>query len=209
MRRVNASLMLSVVLIGGGAHAGPIAQRSPDAFIKAIQSEPCANGAPRDQAGVCPPAVGATKGFTLFDRSAAKPGAAARHGATIAPRPRWMSTARRHRSVLSDLMITFKVGSSELTDQGQAEAMSFAKALATPAVSGARFEIAGYTDASGSRIRNRALSQARAEAVRAFLVSHGIDQSRLEARGYGSDDLAVPANPRDAANRRVEAHSLN
>ena len=207
MRCLNASLMLSVVLIGGAAHAGPIAQRSPDAFVKAIQGEPCANGAPRDPAGVCPAATGALKGFTLFDRSAPKTGAARR--TAVAPRPRWMSTARRHRSVLSDLMITFKVGSAELTDQGQAEAMSFAKALATPAVSGARFEIAGYTDASGSRIRNLALSQARAEAVKAFLVSHGIDQSRLEARGYGSDDLAVPANPRDAANRRVEAHSLN
>ena len=106
-------------------------------------------------------------------------------------------------------MITFKVGSAELTDQGQAEAMSFAKALATPAISGTRFEIAGYTDASGSRDRNRALSQARAEAVRAFLVSQGIDRIRLDAKGFGSDDLAVPGNPRDPANRRVEAHSLN
>jgi hypothetical protein len=31
----------------------------------------------------------------------------------------------------------------------------------------------------------------------------------LEAKGYGSTELALPSAPRDAANRRVEARSLN
>jgi len=106
-------------------------------------------------------------------------------------------------------MITFEIGSAELTDQGRAEATSFAKALANPAISETRFEIAGYTDASGSPDHNRALSQARAEAVKVFLVSQGIDKFRLDAKGYGSEDLAIPERPRDPANRRVEAHSLN
>ena len=128
----------------------------------------------------------------------------------VAPSKRRMApTSPARSSVLSDLMITFKVGSSELTDQGRMEATSFAKALVTPAISGTRFEIAGYTDASGAPDRNRTLSQARAEAVKSFLVSQGVEQSRLEAKGYGSQNLAVPASPRSPANRRVEARNLN
>ena len=78
-----------------------------------------------------------------------------------------------------------------------------------PWLSKRRFEIAGHTDAGGSKKKNLALSQARADAVMGLLVANGVDPSRLEAKGYGVEDLAVPSAPRDAANRRVEARSLN
>lgn len=74
----------------------------------------------------------------------------------------------------------------------------------------ARIQIAGHTDNVGNRQRNQALSQSRAEAVRAYLVSHGIDGSRVEAIGYGD---AHPVAPNDteagrAQNRRIEAIEL-
>jgi outer membrane protein OmpA-like peptidoglycan-associated protein len=69
-----------------------------------------------------------------------------------------------------------------------------------------KVEIGGYTDSSGSDTHNQELSQARAEAVRDFLVSQGIDASRLDAKGYGeSDPIASNDNGRGRAqNRRVE-----
>jgi outer membrane protein OmpA-like peptidoglycan-associated protein len=108
-----------------------------------------------------------------------------------------------------DLLITFVTGSSVLTAQARSNAHEFAIALNDPRLKGKRFEIAGYTDAVGSSTANLALSQHRAEAVKAFIVEQGGDPSVLEARGYGSQDLAVPNDPKAAANRRVEARLLN
>ena len=54
-------------------------------------------------------------------------------------------------------------------------------------------EIAGYTDNTGDPTANVQLSQQRAEAVRAALVSAGVDPSMLVAKGYGSAN-AVAGN---------------
>jgi outer membrane protein OmpA-like peptidoglycan-associated protein len=110
---------------------------------------------------------------------------------------------------LSDLRITFKLGSAELTEHGKAQAHSFAKALLDPALAEIHLEIAGHTDASGTEALNLVLSQARANSVRDYLVSQGVSAARLTAKGYGSQDLAVPSAPNDPANRRVEARRLD
>ncbi|UJR86816.1 OmpA family protein [Sandaracinus amylolyticus] len=73
----------------------------------------------------------------------------------------------------------------------------------------ARVIVEGHTDSRGRRDRNMQLSQRRAESVVRFLVEHGVDPSRLEARGYGPDRPRIPnATTRDehAQNRRVEFH---
>lgn len=103
-----------------------------------------------------------------------------------------------------DLMITFKLGSAELTEQGAANARSFANALTDPRLANQAFLIVGHTDATGSPERNMALSEQRAEAVKAFLVRQGIAAGRLQTKGLGSQELAAPAAPAAAVNRRVE-----
>jgi len=73
-----------------------------------------------------------------------------------------------------------------------------------------RVQVEGHTDSTGSDRTNTALSQARAESVVAYLVSHGIDPSRLIAQGFGpSRPLAtnVTRTGREA-NRRVEFRVL-
>jgi outer membrane protein OmpA-like peptidoglycan-associated protein len=66
--------------------------------------------------------------------------------------------------------------------------------------------IEGYTDSSGPESYNLDLSRRRADAVRDFLLEHGIPPQRVSARGYG-EAVAVASNATGAGrreNRRVE-----
>jgi len=69
-----------------------------------------------------------------------------------------------------------------------------------------KFEIDGHTDNSGDAVHNLALSQQRAEAVKAQLVKMGIASNRLTTKGFGDtkpiSDNATPEGK--ANNRRVE-----
>ena len=75
----------------------------------------------------------------------------------------------------------------------------------------ARVLIEGHTDDRGSDNLNQALSQRRAEAVRAALIEEGVDPGRLQAVGRGEDQpVADNASAEGRArNRRVEIVVLN
>lgn len=66
--------------------------------------------------------------------------------------------------------------------------------------------IEGHTDSQGPDSMNQRLSEARAAAVKSFLVRHGIAARRLETSGMGeSDPVADNSTPEGRAeNRRVE-----
>jgi outer membrane protein OmpA-like peptidoglycan-associated protein len=70
-----------------------------------------------------------------------------------------------------------------------------------------KIEIAGHTDSFGPDSYNKKLSQQRAAAVRAFLMSKGIDTKRVTAAGYG-DTRPLASNDDEQGgreiNRRVE-----
>jgi outer membrane protein OmpA-like peptidoglycan-associated protein len=67
-------------------------------------------------------------------------------------------------------------------------------------------EIQGHTDDRGGSAHNMRLSQERADAVRTWLIEHGVEAERLEARGYGSSQPIVPniTSANRARNRRVQ-----
>jgi len=68
-----------------------------------------------------------------------------------------------------------------------------------------QFVIEGHTDLSGSAQHNQQLSERRAEAVKRYLVEHGIAADRLSTVGYGSTrPLTTDPSPgAQAMNRRV------
>lgn len=73
-----------------------------------------------------------------------------------------------------------------------------------------RIRISGHTDNVGNPRGNMRLSEARAEAVRTYLIEHDIDGSRVEAVGHG-DENPVATNDTEegrAQNRRIEAVEL-
>jgi outer membrane protein OmpA-like peptidoglycan-associated protein len=72
-------------------------------------------------------------------------------------------------------------------------------------------EIAGHTDSVGSDSYNMGLSQRRADSVRTYLISRGIEPNRLIARGYGESSPVASNGTREGRqmNRRIEFRVLS
>jgi OOP family OmpA-OmpF porin len=66
--------------------------------------------------------------------------------------------------------------------------------------------VEGHTDSQGSPKLNMKLSEARAAAVRNYLIGKGIDGSRLVAQGFGQTKPVADNNTEEGRykNRRVE-----
>ena len=65
--------------------------------------------------------------------------------------------------------------------------------------------IEGHTDSQGDDDHNMELSQKRAIAVKAYLASHGIEDARMTAKGYGETQPVASNDTAEgrAQNRRV------
>lgn len=108
-----------------------------------------------------------------------------------------------------DVPFQFETDAYRLTPSDERQADEVARLLSDPAFSQRRFSITGHTDAEGAREHNLRLSCARALAVRDALVKRGIAVRRLGVFGFGFDRLAVPSDPRNARNRRVEIQNVD
>src|SRR6202165_1492259 len=105
--------------------------------------------------------------------------------------------------------VTFETGRSALKpDSYTILDIVAASLVANPAI---KIEIAGHTDNTGSPATNMRLSQARADAVRAYLASKGVAPDRMVAKGYGpSEPIAPNTTPAGRAqNRRVELRQIS
>jgi len=106
--------------------------------------------------------------------------------------------------------INFDFDSSAITPEAGEILDHVARQLLDPTWRNVRFEVAGHTSSIGGPEYNMALSQRRAESVRAYLFSRGVADNRMVARGYG---LTQPLVPNDAEgyawqNRRVELRRI-
>lgn len=101
--------------------------------------------------------------------------------------------------------IFFDVGKADLKNESIAEVEKIQELLlANPSL---KVQINGHTDNTGNAASNKTLSLKRATSVVDYLVSHGVDPSRLSAKGYGSERPIVSNDDESGGreiNRRTE-----
>lgn len=109
---------------------------------------------------------------------------------------------------LANRIVEFDTASTRLTPAGTAVLDEMAAALLK--MGGRTIEIIGHTDALGQPAANLALSQARAAAVRQYLIQKGIDPNSMRVQGLGAEKpVASNSTPEGRArNRRIEFRVL-
>lgn len=100
--------------------------------------------------------------------------------------------------------ITFDVGKATIKPESEATLMKALKTLET--YTDISVEISGHTDNTGSAKLNQKLSEERANSVKDWLVSKGIDPSRITTKGYGKDKPIADNKTAEGKqkNRRIE-----
>ncbi len=107
------------------------------------------------------------------------------------------------------LLIQFDFNSAKVRAESQQALANLSQALQSTELSASKFAVEGHTDAKGNANYNQKLSEARAQAVRDYLKTQGIEADRLVVAGKGSTDLANTDAPFAAENRRVRIVNLD
>ncbi|HEY3406244.1 MAG TPA: OmpA family protein, partial [Ohtaekwangia sp.] len=101
--------------------------------------------------------------------------------------------------------IFFDTGKADLKNESIAEVENIQQLLKSNPV--LKVQINGHTDNTGNAASNKTLSLKRASAVVDYLVAHGVDASRLSAKGFGSERPIVSNDDETGGreiNRRTE-----
>lgn len=100
--------------------------------------------------------------------------------------------------------VTFPVNSAAIQPEFQETLGSVANTLSQYEKS--YIDIYGHTDSTGSDQYNQSLSERRASSVANYLGNSGVQQARLETRGYGESQPIASNSTEEgrSANRRVE-----
>jgi len=123
----------------------------------------------------------------------------------LVPRPRNPTVRVRARDIQIRRQINFATDSAEILESSFGLMTEIADVLMrNPELH--VVEIQGHTDNVGGAQHNQELSQRRAESVRTWLVTHGVESERLTSTGYGMTRPLVPnITPANRArNRRVQ-----
>jgi OOP family OmpA-OmpF porin len=105
--------------------------------------------------------------------------------------------------------VTFQFNSAELTPNSHAVLDDVATSLTRhPQL---KVEVQGYTDSTGPADYNLKLSERRADAVRAYLITRGVPAEQLTAKGYGlASPIDTNKTPQGRAhNRRVVMYATS
>ena len=107
-------------------------------------------------------------------------------------------------NTLADRTIEFNFGKATLTSKGMAILDELLEPLLR--LDNNKIVIIGHTDSTGLRSSNLALSKARADAVKNYLVNAGVDDNIISASGVGPDNPIASNDTAEgrAKNRRIE-----
>jgi OOP family OmpA-OmpF porin len=107
-------------------------------------------------------------------------------------------------AALADRIIEFESGKATLADSGKAILDQMSVALLR--LKDKKVEVIGHTDNAGSRAGNISLSQARAEAVKAYVIGRGVQPDMVAVSGEGPDRPVADNRSSEgrARNRRIE-----
>lgn len=98
----------------------------------------------------------------------------------------------------------FEIGKANLTPESDSELRRLVQVMKENG--NLQIEISGHTDNTGTDEINNKLSQARADAVKNYLMGNAISSDRIQSKGYGSLKPKVKNETEEGrqANRRVE-----
>src|SRR2546423_6030999 len=124
--------------------------------------------------------------------------------APIAPAPAVVPISVRRQAITLGADTSFDTGKADLKREGQAKLEELAAKLR-----GVEFDsirVTGHTDNVGSDVANQKLSLRRANAVKQYLASRGIDPAKIKTTGQGkakpiADNKSTQGRAR---NRRVQ-----
>jgi OOP family OmpA-OmpF porin len=128
-----------------------------------------------------------------------EPGYTVNNGLRVAASEQGMLDA-----ALANRIIEFESGQATLTDSGKAILDQMSVALLR--LKDKKVEVIGHTDNAGSRAGNLSLSQARAEAVKAYVTGKGVNPDMVAVSGEGPDRPVADNRTQEgrARNRRIE-----
>ena len=134
--------------------------------------------------------------LNLFDACPNIPGTAKKYGC-----PQDFNFARTQI-----VRISFSAGKTEIPNSSQVYLLSILKKLKEKPSS--KIRIYGYTDNTGEYEDNVKISQKRAESVKDYLVSKGINGERIATAGFGPNKPIADNRTENGrrANRRIEVY---
>jgi OOP family OmpA-OmpF porin len=100
----------------------------------------------------------------------------------------------------------FEFDKADLKPEGKEQLNAYREKAKADLSSAEKVRVVGYTDNTGTAEHNSKLSQQRAEVVRDYLVSSGVDPKKLEAIGAADAKPVADNSTKEgqAMNRRVE-----
>jgi OOP family OmpA-OmpF porin len=110
------------------------------------------------------------------------------------------------KTVVFDAVALFDFDKADLKPEGKAQIKAYREEAKAELSRADKITITGYTDNVGTADYNMKLSLRRAEAVRDYVISLGIDPNKLEVKGEGMSNPMADNSTEEgrAKNRRVE-----